>query len=792
MIHFKANTRRAVALSDDLITTGSAGIEVEILCSDAWEGLTKTVLFRGSGSSVDLVLSGCSCTVPPEVLTVPGGQLLIGLYGSDGSGNLAIPTVWADAGRILQGAEPSGIAPTPAQKSALDQAIEALQTATAEIPSQIDTALAEAKASGEFDGVGVPTGGTAGQVLAKASGTDYDTEWVDQSGGDSGAAYFPFTISDGTVIPGTGVTPQAIYQAYTDGKAVFAVIEPELEIDNDQILPLEWINERSGTYSIWFSVVYGQISFDLYFSVGSWRTQSMTLYQKPFTGIPKFDLASDIQTSLGKADTALQSYTETDPTVPSWAKASSKPSYTAAEVGAVAANQGAANAGKFLKVATDGSVVPTSEAFPPAQVQEAVDTWLNQHQSQIDGIPQTVKIALLQLAQKVAYIDDQGQTYYDDLYDALYPPANLMSITATYTQSGTVYDTDTLNSLKADLVVTAHYSDSSTQTVAAENYTLSGSLTVGSSTVTVIYQSKTTTFTVNVTARPTLSSISAVYTQSGAVYGTDTLDSLKTDLVVTAHYSDSSTQTVPAADYTLSGTLTAGTSTITVSYGGKTTTFSVTVSEEPIPSDYQQVEYLEATQKSATSGGYFNTGVNSPEHTTLQYVVGFMPSGTPPTANTKQSIIGTRKTSTGNTNDIGFSMDVRSDNAAIGAFSGISVYFEEPTINQRFDLTATWTATGLTINNGSSTESAEGETRGCVGYPICVFGLKKAANTMYTNTFNGRIYYAKVYADGELIVDMVPCYRKSDNVVGMYNKATGSFRTVTGSAAVFTAGPDVT
>ena len=31
-------------------------------------------------------------------------------------------------------------------------------------------------------GVGVPTGGSSGQVLAKASGTDYDTEWVNQSG----------------------------------------------------------------------------------------------------------------------------------------------------------------------------------------------------------------------------------------------------------------------------------------------------------------------------------------------------------------------------------------------------------------------------------------------------------------------------------------------------------------------------------------------------------------------------------------------------------------------------------
>ena len=82
----------------------------------------------------------------------------------------------------------------------------------------------------------------------------------------------------------------------------------------------------------------------------------------------------------------------------------------------------------------------------------------------------------------------------------------------------------------------------------------------------------------------TLSSISAVYTQSGTVYPTDSLDSLKTDLVVTATYDDSSEETVLA--YTLSGTLTAGTSTITVSYLGKTTTFSVTVTAWTLKWDY--------------------------------------------------------------------------------------------------------------------------------------------------------------------------------------------------------------
>jgi len=60
-------------------------------------------------------------------------------------------------------------------------------------------------------------------------------------------------------------------------------------------------------------------------------------YTPPVGGIPKADLAPDVQTSLGKADTALQSFTETDPTVPLWAKQPNKPDYTAQEVGALPA-----------------------------------------------------------------------------------------------------------------------------------------------------------------------------------------------------------------------------------------------------------------------------------------------------------------------------------------------------------------------------------------------------------------------------------------------------------------------
>lgn len=55
----------------------------------------------------------------------------------------------------------------------LDDLIALGGEATDSIIDYIDEAL---------DGLGVPNGGTTGQVLAKASDTDQDTEWVDQSG----------------------------------------------------------------------------------------------------------------------------------------------------------------------------------------------------------------------------------------------------------------------------------------------------------------------------------------------------------------------------------------------------------------------------------------------------------------------------------------------------------------------------------------------------------------------------------------------------------------------------------
>ena len=104
------------------------------------------------------------------------------------------------------------------------------------------------------------------------------------------------------------------------------------------------------------------------------------------------------------------------------------------------------------------------------------------------------------------------------------------------------------------LVVTAHYSDGSE--AAVEDYEVSGfdSSTAGEKTITVTYQDKTTTFTVNVKeAAPvvTLESITVSGPTKTEYEIGDELD--LTGLVVTAHYSDGNEKVLSAGDYEVSG-----------------------------------------------------------------------------------------------------------------------------------------------------------------------------------------------------------------------------------------------
>lgn len=123
---------------------------------------------------------------------------------------------------------------------------------------------------------GIPVGGTTGQVLKKTSNSNYAVEWDDEEGGGSGDENVIETVK----VNGTALTPDS-------NKAVDIDLSDYALISNVPAAVTE------STVSGW--------GF----------TKNTGTYSMPSGGIPSTDFDSDVQTSLGKADTALQS--ETDP-----------------------------------------------------------------------------------------------------------------------------------------------------------------------------------------------------------------------------------------------------------------------------------------------------------------------------------------------------------------------------------------------------------------------------------------------------------------------------------------------
>lgn len=236
MITVTANARNATCRSDDLLTSGSVGMLAQFILSEDFDGLSNIAVFQGSGQSFDVALVDNECVVPHEVLSVPGDYLKIGVYGRNSAGTIVIPTIWAGVQMIVPGTQPSGVDPSEPTPDWTAQ-VQEIATAALEMAESVK----EMADAGEFNGepgpqgergpagpagptgpqgpqgvagprgatgpqgpkgdtgatgpagptgatgatgpagVGVPTGGTTGQVLSKASGTDYDTEWTTPS-----------------------------------------------------------------------------------------------------------------------------------------------------------------------------------------------------------------------------------------------------------------------------------------------------------------------------------------------------------------------------------------------------------------------------------------------------------------------------------------------------------------------------------------------------------------------------------------------------------------------------------
>ena len=195
-------------------------------------------------------------------------------------------------------------------------------------------------------------------------------------------------------------------------------------------------------------------------------------------------------------------------------------------------------------------------------------------------------------------------SYFGRLPDISIPAATLESIEVTSQPTKTTYNIGDVFD-PAGMVVTGTYSNSAgrfTQAVAGYTFDTNAFTEVGEKVLTITYEGKTTTLTVTV-EDVTLEKIEVTTPPTKTTYIVgDSFD--PAGMLVTATYSDESTEDVTAQVSCTPATFEeAGQQTVTVSYGSKTTTLTVTV-ENPA------LEKIEVTtdpaKTSYTVGDSFN------------------------------------------------------------------------------------------------------------------------------------------------------------------------------------------
>lgn len=201
-----------------------------------------------------------------------------------------------------------------------------------------------------------------------------------------------------------------------------------------------------------------------------------------------------------------------------------------------------------------------------------------------------------------------------------------------------------------------------------------------------------------------------------------------------------------------------------------------------LPSTYQHLEYIESTGTQWINTGYVYNSTNNSYKVKSKFqltrTIGSYPAiygaYSAESANTFRLIRGGNDSSwLFNSNDKAGGGSVRLNcNSIFDLFeveqNRNSVYLHDITTNTRSTLAMTHLA-GTNTNNKTFVLFAQDTVQNCISAT--------------------RLYYFKLFDQGTLVRDMVPCKRKSDNVLGMYDLIGNTFYTNNGTG-VFTAGPE--
>ena len=168
------------------------------------------------------------------------------------------------------------------------------------------------------DGVGVPVGGTIGQVLTKDSGTDYDVSWEDPSGGAS------------AFIAEYGVTSYAdVKDAYDDDAIILCTVD---DSGNTVICQLAYYDDENGAFyfsqpqsdgAYWAGILIDDTWVDGYFQFASTDTATQirdglmsALDWQKLDGIAS-GAEVNVQSDWNEADNTKDDFIKNKPTIPS-------------------------------------------------------------------------------------------------------------------------------------------------------------------------------------------------------------------------------------------------------------------------------------------------------------------------------------------------------------------------------------------------------------------------------------------------------------------------------------------
>lgn len=87
-----------------ILTSGMAGVEVNLVCDDSWEGLKKTLVCRAGDIAKTVFVENDRAVVAHETM-VAGKWLELGVEGISDDGSVVIPTLWERCCIVLPGVD---------------------------------------------------------------------------------------------------------------------------------------------------------------------------------------------------------------------------------------------------------------------------------------------------------------------------------------------------------------------------------------------------------------------------------------------------------------------------------------------------------------------------------------------------------------------------------------------------------------------------------------------------------------------------------------------------------------